>query len=302
MGDVAKALLILLLPAVVAVPARATEELAARTGKRCAACHADPAGGGPLTAEGEAYREADRPAPSVLPRGTAGRVVRFAAGFLHVLVGVLWFGTILYVHLLLKPAYAAKGLPRGELMVGWISIVAIAATGLVLAAYRVPSPKALVTTRFGVLLSIKVALYLVMVATAFIVTFVVGPRLRKKAGPVDASRHDPTPEELSRCDGKEGRPAWFAYKGQVYDATGNRLWRGGVHVGRHPAGADLTDALKHAPHGEEKVLGLPRVGALIPPGAPVKRPLHEKGFFFMTYLNLGLVVAILFIISLWRWW
>jgi len=30
---------------------------------------------------------------------------------------VMWFGTILYVHLLLKPAYAARGLPRGVLLV-----------------------------------------------------------------------------------------------------------------------------------------------------------------------------------------
>jgi hypothetical protein len=41
----------------------------------------------------------------------------------------MWFGTILYVHLLLKPAYASHGLPRGELIVGWGSIALIAVTG-----------------------------------------------------------------------------------------------------------------------------------------------------------------------------
>ena len=44
----------------------------------------------------------------------------------------MWFGTILYVHLLLKPAYAARGLPRGELMLGWTCIVMMAITGIVL--------------------------------------------------------------------------------------------------------------------------------------------------------------------------
>ena len=46
------------------------------------------------------------------------RGVRFAAGFLHLLTAVMWFGTILYVHLLPKPAYASRGLPRGGLIVG----------------------------------------------------------------------------------------------------------------------------------------------------------------------------------------
>jgi hypothetical protein len=29
---------------------------------------------------------------------------------------IAWFGTILYVHILLKAAYAVKGLPKGELI------------------------------------------------------------------------------------------------------------------------------------------------------------------------------------------
>lgn len=279
-----------------------TEEYARRTGKGCVACHVDPAGGGELTTEGSVFLKEIETGERVLPRTGNNGVVRFVAGFLHLFTAVFWFGTILYVHLLLKPAYAAKGLPRGELMVGWGSIIMIALTGGILTAYRVPSFDVLLRTRFGILLMIKVALYLVMVMTAVIVTFVVGPRLKQRRQAVDQGKKDLTPDELSQFDGKEGRPAYFAYSGKIYDATGRRLWKGGNHVGKHLAGFDLTDALKLAPHGEDKVVSLPVAGTLIGTGTPRERPLHEKGFYFMAYLNLFLVLGILLVISLWRWW
>jgi predicted heme/steroid binding protein len=279
-----------------------TEEFARRTGKECAACHVDPAGGGELTTDGSVFRKGMEAGMKVVPRMGGKNAVRFAAGFLHLVTAVFWFGTILYVHLLLKPAYAAKGLPRGELMVGWGSILMIALTGGVLTAYRVPSFDVLLRTRFGILLIIKVALYLVMVTTAVIVTFVVGPRLKQRRLAVDQVKKDLTPDELSQFDGKEGRSAYFAYGGKIYDATGKKLWKGGNHVGKHLAGFDLTDALKLAPHGEDKVVSLPVAGRLIETGTPRERPLHEKGFYFMAYLNLFLVLGILLVISLWRWW
>lgn len=296
--NVALAALFALLSAVFApAPASATDEYASRTGKACGECHVDPSGGGPLTSQGAAFvRENVGNAPA------AGRsLVRFIAGFLHLSVAVLWFGTILYVHLLLKPAYAARGLPRGELVVGWISIVLIAVSGTVLTILRVPSLHVLFHTRFGILLTIKIALFLVMAATAVIVTFVVGPRLKERRQAADTAKENLTADELARFDGKEGRPAYFAYAGVIYDATGKTLWKGGSHVGKHLAGSDLTDALRHAPHGEDRITALPVVGRFVAAEAPPGVPLHVKGFYVMTYLNLGLVVAILFVISLWRW-
>ena len=47
--------------------------------------------------------------------------------------------------------------------------------------------------------------------------------------------------ELSKCDGKEGRPAYFAYKGKVYDTTGSDRWADGAHYNMHFSGSDLTD-------------------------------------------------------------
>jgi predicted heme/steroid binding protein/ActR/RegA family two-component response regulator/uncharacterized membrane protein len=69
--------------------------------------------------------------------------------------------------------------------------------------------------------------------------------------------------ELAQFDGKAGRPGYIAFKGKVYDATQSRLWREGKHGAAHFAGTDLTEALTHAPHGEEVFPRLPIVGYLI---------------------------------------
>jgi predicted heme/steroid binding protein/uncharacterized membrane protein len=285
-------------------PARglATEEFARRTGKECAACHVDPAGGGELNAAGKEFLASLAASGKSSPASSVHRGVRFAAGFLHLVTAVMWFGTILYVHLLLKPAYASHGLPRGELLVGWGSIIVMAVTGAVLTVYRIPTWNALFHTRFGVLLTIKIAVFLVMTATAFIVTFIVGPRLKARHAVVDPRKRDLTQAELSSFTGKDGAPVYFAYKGLIYDATESNLWRKGGHMGKHQAGFDLTEMLKLAPHGEDPVRQLPVVGKLVGKGTPGGKPPHLKAFYFMTFLNLFLVFAVLLIIAMWRWW
>ncbi len=57
-------------------------------------------------------------------------------------------------------------------------------------------------------------------------------------------------EELRVNDGQDGRPAYIAYKGKVYDVSQSRLWRKGAHARRHQAGNDLSDDLAAAPHDE----------------------------------------------------
>ena len=289
---------LLLLP----TPGECTEEFSRRTGKECAACHVDPAGGGELTVDGTVFLASIPPAGKSVPAYAPRRMVRFAAGFLHLITAVMWFGTILYVHLLLKPAYAARGLPRGELLVGWVSIAVMAVTGTILTVFRIPTWDALFHTRFGLLLTIKIVIFLVMTATAFIVTFIVGPRLKARHADVDPRKRDLTPAELSSFTGRDGSPAYFAYGGMVYDATESKLWRKGNHMGKHQAGFDLTEMLKLAPHGEDRVRQLPVIGKLVEEAAPAGKPPHLKAFYFMTFLNLFLVVAVLLIIALWRWW
>jgi len=72
-----------------------------------------------------------------------------------------------------------------------------------------------------------------------------------------------TPEELKQYDGREGRPAYIAYKGKVYDVTESYLWINGVHQGQHEAGKDLTKEMALAPHGEETIERVKLIGVLV---------------------------------------
>lgn len=282
--------------------ASATEEYARQTGQACAACHLDPGGGGELSRAGSSYAASRHKVVETPSKSVFGKLFRFAVGYIHFLTAIFWFGTILYVHLILKPAYAAGGLPRGEMRVGIISMFVMGSTGALLTFYRITSFDMLLHTRFGILLLIKVALYLIMVLSALFVIKVIGPRLkakRKEPGLIDAAG-GVTLEELAAYDGKEGRPAWFAFEGKLYDATESRFWKQGTHMGRHNAGSDLTEDLKQAPHGVEKVSALKVAGDLNASGLH-KAPLHLRVFFFMAHLNLTIVFLIILILSLWKW-
>ncbi|MBI5846912.1 MAG: CopD family protein [Nitrospirae bacterium] len=279
-----------------------TTEYAGQTGKICNDCHLDPGGGGKLTNEGETFKDSLRIKGQYKTLNSLQRVIRFIIGYLHTITAIIWFGTILYVHIVLKPAYAAGGLPRGELMLGWGSIIIMAVTGTLLSVSRVPTWHMLFHTRFGILLTIKIVLFLIMVSTAVFVTFVVGPKLRKKREQGIVHRTgDMTSDELAQYDGKDGRPVYIAYNDIIYDVTSSKLWREGSHFKKHPAGNDLTNILKTAPHGEEKVLKMPAIGKLLRE-KEVKRPPHIILFYFFAYMNLVLIFSIVFIISLWRWW
>ena len=73
-----------------------------------------------------------------------------------------------------------------------------------------------------------------------------------------------TLDELKQYDGREGRRAYIAYVGKVYDVTESFLWTEGDHQGQHAAGKDLTDDMKLAPHGEETLERAKLVGVIVP--------------------------------------
>ena len=291
-------LIIMLLIGTVSV-AGATEQFARQTGKRCGYCHLDPAGGGELTAAGRAFLAQQEESGAPSGPGTASRLFHLLVGYVHLLTAIFWFGTILYVHLVLKPAYASAGLPRGEVRVGLVSMLVMAVTGAILTAYRIDSLHTLLHTRFGILLLVKIGLFLLMVASALVAVLLVGPRLKRRETQ-PAAGGDLTPEQLGRCDGQEGRPNYFAYGGRVFDASASMLWQGGRHMRRHPAGCDLTEALSQAPHGEDRILRLPEVGRLLA-AEEGRKTGPQRLFYAMAYLNLSLVLAIVFVVALWRW-
>ncbi len=78
-----------------------------------------------------------------------------------------------------------------------------------------------------------------------------------------------TSQELAGFDGTDGKPAYVAYKGIVYDVSGSRLWKAGKHMNRHQAGGDMGLDLAQAPHNPDVLERFPQVGVL---DAPARAP------------------------------
>lgn len=70
-----------------------------------------------------------------------------------------------------------------------------------------------------------------------------------------------TIEELAQYDGSNGKPAYVAVNGIVYDLSNEITWGGGTHFGLY-SGKDLTSEFMKC-HGKEEILNnLPKVGVL----------------------------------------
>lgn len=70
-----------------------------------------------------------------------------------------------------------------------------------------------------------------------------------------------TRKALEDFNGRDGKPAYVAYKGKVYDVTISTQWIDGDHLG-HLAGQDLTAEMEIAPHSEEVMERMKVVGVL----------------------------------------
>jgi predicted heme/steroid binding protein len=71
-----------------------------------------------------------------------------------------------------------------------------------------------------------------------------------------------TRQELAQNNGKNGKPAYFAFQSKVYEVTDSSFWMEGEHMGMHDAGKDLTEELEMAPHREETFKRVKFVGDL----------------------------------------
>jgi predicted heme/steroid binding protein/CheY-like chemotaxis protein len=110
-----------------------------------------------------------------------------------------------------------------------------------------------------------------------------------------------TIDELKQFDGQEGRPAYMAFKGKVYDVTNSKLWKGGKHAAVHLAGTDLTESIARAPHGEDSLSKVSVVGELVKKEALQKQlalrieslHLHPTAIHFsVSYAPLALILFI----------
>lgn len=84
-------------------------------------------------------------------------------------------------------------------------------------------------------------------------------------------------KSLAQFDGKEERPAYIAHKGRVFDVSGSKIWKNGLHMKRHMAGHDLTADIEAAPHGPDVLDRHPQVGTLtmkVAEDGPMPKPIE----------------------------
>ena len=280
-----------------------TPQYAQNTSQNCAACHVDPAGGGELRDVGKGYKLSLQTS-EVSQEQYSKSYFKLFMLFLHIFTAVFWFGTILYVHIVLKPKYASKGLPPAEMKVGMISMVVMAVTGTYLTLTKIDSFEIFYTSTFGMLLGLKIVLFMTMVFSALYVILFIAPKLKnagKETKILDRNYKDMSLKELALFNGKEGAPAYIGFEGKIYDVSNSKKWKNGEHMRKVKAGEDLTQMISQAPHGEEKVFSMPLVGEILQDENKEEMSLQAKVFYFMSYMNLTIVFIITFIIALWRW-
>lgn len=75
-------------------------------------------------------------------------------------------------------------------------------------------------------------------------------------------------DALKESDGRDGKPAYVAHDGKVYDVSQSKLWTNGSHMRRHTAGRDLTGEFQAAPHGTEVFERYEQVGVMTKQKSP----------------------------------
>jgi len=298
--------------AVLVSPARAREPYAEQTGKGCIFCH-EQASGGAINTTGIAYiRNSYRYPipPAVIEKARTldtplHRVLRFVLGYIHLLAGVVFFGAIFYIHIFVRPSRLTGGIPKYERILGLSCMALLAVTGTYLTWVRIGRWEHFFENTFGLMLFIKICLFLLMVGIGLTAVTTIHRRMKQEitqAGSGDEDQDEITGANLSRFDGSGGKPAYVAANGGIYDVTGSAKWEGGRHFGKHAAGADLTSALAGAPHGAEVLDRFPRVGDVTGGGGEEARPSPvRRVFVVMAYTNLVIVFLILACIAVWRW-
>lgn len=290
------------------VPGQATArpEFAQLTGNPCSACHISPQGGGPLKPEGEEFRKSLKdlniPINPNLRISMGQRLLHLLLYLLHIPFGVAWVGLFLYTF---GPALRRRSLviPSKpyirQIMYGTIVVLI---TGPLLVVSRMKMVPGLFTTRFGLLLLVKiVAVLALLTATAALLwhtTVLLARRYKRLARSLDAeSELELTPDDLLLFSGQEKRKALVAVNGRVYNVTGRNLWRRGIHPGGHHAGHDLTNDFAKAPHGKEVFERVTPVGRVIDPDTSTRRgPMS-----WATILGVAASGIILMVVALWRW-
>jgi predicted heme/steroid binding protein/uncharacterized membrane protein len=92
--------------------------------------------------------------------------------------------------------------------------------------------------------------------------------------------------ELKEYDGKDGRPAYSAFRGKVFDVSNSPFWKKGKHTGVHSAGLDLTESMMNAPHSETVFSKFQIVGELVLEESTRKNGIKKLQEFFYDFRHI----------------
>jgi predicted heme/steroid binding protein len=286
--------------------AAARPQFAQFTGNPCSACHISPQGGGPLKPEGEEFKgklkDLDIPMDPNLRISTGQRLMHLVLYLIHIPFGVAWAGLFLYTFI---PAWRRRNLvifPKSYIRQIMYGAIVVLVTGPLMVVMKMKMVPGLFTTRFGLLLLVKIAAVLALLtATAALlwhIMAVLAIRYKRLAQSLDAGAElELTSDDLLLFSGQDKRKALVAVDGRVYEVTGRNLWRGGIHPGGHHAGQDLTNAFGGAPHGKEVFERVTPVGRVVQPDS------HKRRGPMSWAVILGAVASgmIFLVVALWRW-
>lgn len=282
-----------------------------KTGKGCVFCHQQQLGG-PLKTTGIAYIKNGYQYPipnSILKKAelhqhSFHRILRLAVGYVHILSAFLLIGAIFYIHIFIKPSQITGGIPKGERILGLSCLSLLALSGIYLTWFRIDKFEHFFTSTFGIMLFIKILLFVIMLLTALTAVTIIHKKMQKeaRADAPDTESDEITPATLNRFNGVSGRPAFIAFDNTIYDVSESPKWKNGVHFKKHAAGHDLTEAMAGAPHGPEVLETVRRVGqfADVSEAQMTISPTRKK-FIFMAYGNMVFILLILLCIAIWRW-
>ena len=181
-------------------PATATEIYAENTGKGCVFCHQESTGG-PLKAVGFAYvkNAYQYPIPERILKKAESlqtpfhKTVRFIVGYFHLLAAVIFFGAIFYIHIFIRPSRLKGGIPKYERVLGVSCMGTLALTGAYLTYVRIDTWGQFFNNTFGLMLFVKIVLFLLMVAIGITAITIIHRRMGKEVAPVKAS---PSTDEM----------------------------------------------------------------------------------------------------------
>jgi predicted heme/steroid binding protein/uncharacterized membrane protein len=292
-------------------PVSATEQYAEQTGKSCIFCHQETTGGSLNTVGFAFIKNGYRfPIPErILQKAetqqtTFHKTLRFIIGYVHLLAAVILSGAIFYIHIFVRPIRLIGGIPKHERILGVSCMLTLAVTGLYLTWARISRWEQFFDNTFGLMLFIKILLFLIMASFGVVAITYIHRRMRQDVKKPQKPRGTDTVTmaDLAFFDGTKRKAAYVVYAKKVFDVTASPKWENGTHFGRHRPGMDLTEALKGAPHGAEVFKKVRYVGKISEADDDAPQLTGaQKIFIKMAYANLIIIFLILGCIGVWRW-